>query len=307
MLSRRTFAIIVPLLLALVLTGCRARARQQEHATQTAEALVPPTETATPAPSPTSRPTNTPSPTATPTPRPYIVGIDPGHGGEDLGACHVDTEGRLVLTESEANLSIALYLRDELAARGIEVVLIRDGDYALNEEGKDINVDGTVDYVDELQARLDMINDADADLLLSIHQNAFYYGNALARDVGGTVTYYCDARPFYEESLRFAHLAQEAIVSALAEIGYESSDRGVRLDSELNAPGEPVKHLIVLGPATPRLERPSEMPGVLSETLFITDDQELQLLLDDDVRQRLAVAYADAIEAYFAGREQLTP
>jgi len=308
-MSSRHRTVFVACLLVLVFAV--ASQTGSRHATPSPETLVgtgkSDIDPAQHAPSPTPRPTNMPVPTATPTPRPPVVGIDPGHGGEDLGACHVDAEGHLILTESEANLGIALHLRDELESRGIEVVLTRDGDYGLNEAGEDINLDGTVDYVDELQARLDVINEADVDLLLSIHQNAFYYGSALARDVGGTVTYFCDARRFSDESLRFAGLVQEAIVSALAGIGYDSPDRGVRVDSELNDPDEPVKHLIVLGPETPRLQRPSQMPGVLSETLFITHDEEVQLLHDDAVRQRLAVAYADAIQAYLQGLDRLTP
>jgi len=264
-----------------------------------------------PSPFPSARPSSNSSPTpgatppiptaagiGMPTPKGPLVAIDPGHGGEDLGACHVDTRGRLLVTESELNLAIALLLRDELEARGIRVLLTRTGDYALNADEVDVNADGVVDYRDELQARVDLVNEQGAELLLSIHQNAYERSPGVpARDVGGTITYYCAARPFAEENLRFARTVHRAVVDALAEVGYKTQDRGVRSDEELSA-SNPAEHLILLGPESPRIARPSQMVGVLSEALFVSHDEEVRLLMNPDVQARLARAYADAIVEY---------
>ena len=203
-------------------------------------------------------------------------------------------------SESEVTLTLGLLTRDLLEARGFRVYLIRDADYALNPELLDVNEDGQVDHVDEMQARVDAVNALDADLLLSIHLNAFYWDTGVpAEDVGGSVTFYCAARPFGEDSLRFAQLVQRAVVAAFSAHGYEIFDRGVERDLVLQVEGEPGSHLILLGPKTDRIVRPSLVRGVLSEPLFLTNSQEAELARDLVMQERLARAYADAISAYF--------
>ncbi|HUS79981.1 MAG TPA: N-acetylmuramoyl-L-alanine amidase [Armatimonadota bacterium] len=297
-------ALLGGLLAALLLaTGCRADARAVPTDPPPAATTLPDPPPAAAA-LPTPLPTATPAPTATPTPQPSptvrtpLVVIDPGHGGEDWGACHVDRQGQLTLTEKEVNLAIALHTRDALEARGVRVYLMRDTDRAMNEKGEDVNGDGIVDPRDEVQLRVDIANEVVGNLLLSIHQNAFYYrSGVLARDIGGTVTYYCGDRPFSDRNLRFAELVQEHSVAALQELGYDVWDRGVRLDSELSDGGE-VQHLILLGPLTDRIVRTSQMPGALAESLFMSNDEEAALLADDAVRKRLGQAYAEAVIAY---------
>lgn len=249
--------------------------------------------TATPVPSPSC----TPPPTPTPTPPAPLIAVDAGHGGRDLGARHFDARGEMDYHESTVNLDLALLVRDALLRRGFRVLLVRDGDYLLNDWDEDTNGDGTIDWADDLQTRIDLVNAQGADLLLSIHQNAFYYrSGADSSDVGGTITYYCGDRPFSDESLRFAWLVQEALVATFREeLGHDVDDRGVEDDVALGA------HLILLGPESERTARPSEMPGVLSETMFITHRREGMLARDPEALRALAEAYANAVEAYFAG------
>jgi len=265
--------------------------------TPTVEPSVTPTRTSTPQPSATPSPR--PSATPTATPPPLRVAIDPGHGGRDLGARHFDDEGHLDFCESEVNLAIALRLRELLLAEGFEVVMTRDDDYGLNPERKDLSGDGVVDHVDELQARLDLVNKTQADVLLSIHQNAFYWESGEpANDVGGTITFYCADRAFGEANLLLAALVHQEVLAAFAELGYDINDRGVEDDKELEVPGDGGKHLILLGPESDRSVRPSQMPGVLSETLFITHAKEAMLARDPAALDRLAEAYARAMIAF---------
>ncbi|MHB0858834.1 MAG: N-acetylmuramoyl-L-alanine amidase family protein [Anaerolineae bacterium] len=264
-----------------------------------AATLVSPTQTAIATPRPTIIRTVTPSPSPTATPYLPLVAIDPGHGGVDIGAPHLTASGRMDFFESEVNLDLAMRIRDHLKDRPVRVLLVRETDRLLNEQWNDVNEDGRVDPLDDLQMRLDLVNEHEADLLLSIHQNAYYYASGRpAPDVGGTVTYYCADRPFADESLRFATLVQEHLVAAFADVGYETFDREVQDDLVLDDPREPGSHLIVLGPESERIVRPSQAPGALSETCFLTHSEEAKLIRNPKVLDRLALAYADAITAF---------
>ena len=257
-----------------------------------------PTRMATVTSTLTSTPTATPSPTCTPTSLPPLVAIDAGHGGRDFGGRHFDADGHMDLSEKEANLAIVLKIAGRVRSAGYRVLLTRDGDYRINSDQRlDLNEDGEVDSVDEVLARTELVNEAGADLLLSIHQNA-YYGED-AQDVAGTQTLYCADRPFSDDSYRFASLVHENLLTALRKVGYETRDRGVMCDADLKVPGAKGTYLILLGPQTERISIPSKMPGVLSETLFVTNDAEAELLQRADVLDALADAYARAVAAYF--------
>lgn len=297
---------IVLVLLGAMLLGCSTHIQAQATPQPTAAPLAtrplmaPPTRTPTAQPSPTPSPTRTAIAMPTTTPLPPLIVLDPGHGGIDLGARHFDANGHMDFHESEVNLDIALRVRDLLLARGYRVLLTRDGDYRLFDE-QDVNGDGEVTHIDEVQARIDLANEAGADLLLSIHQNAYERADGgYVGDVGGMVVYYCADRPFSERSALLAQLVHARILEAFGDLGHDVRDRGVWDDAILQEAGEPGKHIVLLGPESERTARPSEMPGVLSETLFITHDLEAQLARDPAALDRFALAYADAIDAYWA-------
>jgi N-acetylmuramoyl-L-alanine amidase len=320
------FRLGIPMLLLVVavclMAGCSLPTTSPTHVFTASQTVTVPialnTPSQAPSPHPTTLPSATPEPTSTsipptatpsptPSPMPPLIAIDAGHGGRDLGAVVVDSRGRLDLTESAVNLAIAMELWDQLLERGYRVFMVREGDYELNSDLLDVNGDGVVNYIDELQARVDAINEVGADLLLSIHQNAFYRPDGSPRpDVGGTVTFYCADRPFSADNLRFAQLVQAELVATFQELGHDAHDRGVRQDSELRTASNPEAHLILLGPKTERIARPSQMPGALSETLFLTHRVELTLVKEEAVLRRLALAYADAIDAYYASSDAAT-
>lgn len=83
--------------------------------------------------------------------------LDPGHGGADGGA--VSESG---IVEKNINLSISRCLRDFFEMSGYRVVMTRDDDNLLSEK-----------LHDDFEKRLSLYNSADADLVLSIHQNKF--------------------------------------------------------------------------------------------------------------------------------------
>lgn len=236
------------------------------------------------------------SPTAAPAPASHqgrpVIAIDPGHGGPEPGAVYRRPDGRVELIEKEVNLAIARFLADELRALGYEPVLTRTSDSAVNVPPLDRNGDGRIDGDDDLQARVDIANDAGASLLISVHNN----GSPDAR-TRGTSTWYCSAHPLGEESRLLAELVQEELVAGLRAAGYEEViDRGANDDPPLR---KPHGHLFLVGPQTPRVARASAMPGIVGESLYVTSDVESRLLATEPVQRAIAAAYARAVQRYF--------
>lgn len=92
--------------------------------------------------------------------RNVTIVLDPGHVGQtDKGGDW--KRGPTGLREAEANLRVALALREFLSTAGARVVLTREQDREL----------GLKD-AEDLQERAEIANRADADLFISLHHNA---------------------------------------------------------------------------------------------------------------------------------------
>ncbi len=301
--SKIKTVVLILLVLVFTLVGCN-----ETSSTATAEpidtvaALSSPVPTETPTLAPTQVPTEIPTatevpPTATPAPttRPAVVALDPGHGGIDYGARCFSVDGEYLLSEKDVTLPIAQKLQALLEADGYEVVMVRDDDYGLNDDWDEINGDGILDLADEMQARVDLINEANVDLILSIHGNAYENPDgSVATNVSGSTTYYCADREFGEQNRTFADLVHEYVLDGFASIDYDIVDFGSLEDYDTLG-----GYLILLGPQTDRIVRPSNAPGALDEPLFMTNPVEGLMMGEPEVQQMLAEAYFEAIKAYF--------
>lgn len=184
-----------------------------------------------------------------------IITIDPGHGGSDSGAV-----GHNGYTEKEGAFAISQKVASILNQSGAKVVMTRDSDvdvYGPNASARN-----------ELQARVDVGNNANSDIFVSIHCNAFV--NPVAN---GTQTFY------YGSSYQGQRLAQSIQEKMIEANGLR--DRGI---STCNF--YVVKH--------------SYMPAVLIETAFITNYDEEALLSDDEWQTTMAKAIAEGINEYFS-------
>ena len=184
-----------------------------------------------------------------------IITIDPGHGGSDSGA--VGPNG---YTEKEGAFAISQKVASILNQSGAKVVMTRDSDvdvYGPNSSARN-----------ELQARVDVGNNANSDIFVSIHCNAFVNPAA-----NGTQTFY------YGSSYQGQRLAQSIQEKMIEANGLR--DRGI---STCNF--YVVKH--------------SYMPAVLIETAFITNYDEEALLSDDEWQTTMAKAIAEGINEYFS-------
>lgn len=96
--------------------------------------------------------------------RQHCIVIDPGHGGEDGGA--VSCSG---LSESVYNLEISLKLNDLLNLLGYSTKMIRVSDISVYTKGETLSQK----KVSDLKERVQLINETENSLLLSIHQNHY--------------------------------------------------------------------------------------------------------------------------------------
>ena len=101
---------------------------------------------------------------ATSSPKPqYTIVIDAGHGGRDGGTVGKETG----VTESQLNLQYALELKSLCEQFGFDVVLTRstmDGLYDESAQNKKKS---------EMEKRKNIINNSGADIMISLHMNAF--------------------------------------------------------------------------------------------------------------------------------------
>lgn len=253
------------------------------------------TATAAPTAPPTLNPatlTATPTATSTSAPglaRPLTVTIDPGHGGDQVGASHIFPDGT-VLQEKALTLRVATRLHVLLQQAGLTVVQTRTTDSEVMPlDGQNINADGSVDLRDDLQARVDMANNAHSNLFVSMH----FDGDANPA-IKGTYVLYDPDRPFTSQSETLAQIMDTNLVQAMQAAGYSSDDHGPTPDTE-QLGGD---HYYLLGPESDTIARPSLMPAVICEPLFLTNDQDATALLSDAFVDDVAHGYANGITAY---------
>ncbi len=107
------------------------------------------------------------------------VVIDAGHGGNDPGKVGINNA-----LEKDINLQIALLLKAFLEAQDIEVIMTRETEDGLYDEG------ASNKKVQDMKRRIAIIEEAQPDLTVSIHQNS-YPEEAVH---GGQVFYYTGSK-----------------------------------------------------------------------------------------------------------------
>jgi N-acetylmuramoyl-L-alanine amidase len=261
-----------------------------------------------------------------PNPGAIVVAIDPGHGGcLDWGVPDPSERG-VELAEKTLTLEIAGRLRDRLTAEGIGVVMTRDGDDALAGDDypaldchgppwRDVNGDGMTGFGDdalpeatrtrdELQARLDLANLAQADALVSIHINSPSEGGQ-SIEIAFSETFYTDETPWGADvTARLAELVEAGVVDRLDSLAtYERGDRGTTAHN----------FYMVAPPLLEETEeRPNRwaqptrgglMPVVLAEVGSITLRAEHDLLSSAPGQDAVAAGLFDALATFFGERE----
>ena len=175
-----------------------------------------------------------------------VIVIDPGHGGRDSGAI----KGGVM--EKTLNLDIAIRLQTLLKARGIKVYMTRTTDRSVG-----------------LYSRSALANRINADLFISIHNNAGSRGDK------GTMTLYYPGSAKTDRGLAGRDIAK--LVQKELNVRLGSANLGLRSRPQL------------------AVLRTTKMPAVLAEVGYMSDKNELAKLKTATYRQKSAVALEKAI------------
>ncbi|MGG7622029.1 N-acetylmuramoyl-L-alanine amidase CwlD [Bacillus coreaensis] len=194
-----------------------------------------------------------------------IILLDPGHGGPDGGA---GEEGAL---EKDIALSVSKKLRDYLQEQGALVIMTR-------EEDKDLAEDGTRGYsrrkVEDLKKRLAMINESEANFFVSVHLNSIP-----SQKWSGAQTFYA---PQLKDNAKAAKFIQDEL-----RINLENTDRKAK----------PLSSVYIL--------KNAKKPGVLVEVGFLSNPTEKQILKTEEYQDKVAASIYKGMLRYFTNESEL--
>lgn len=194
-----------------------------------------------------------------------VILIDPGHGGVDGGA--VSKDG---LVEKDVTLMISKYLRDFLQESGAYVVMTRETDTDLAESQTNRL---SRRKAEDLMKRVQMIREKKANVVISIHLNAFPKSQ-----YSGAQTFY---HPSRDQNKRLASFIQQALIQQL-----ENTDR-------IPKPKEDVYLL-----------KESKVPTALVEVGFLSNPKETKLLRDEAYQRKVAASIYQGIIGYYSDQKE---
>ena len=190
--------------------------------------------------------------------------LDAGHGGIDPGALTKDKN----TAEKDVNLIIALKIRELLEASGALVILTREEDVSLYEESGNKTI--RQKYNENLKNRKKIIQESNADMFVSIHLNAFeqskYYG----------------AQTFYPKGKEDSIGLSKYIQGELKRVVDKTNNREVKARDDIY------------------LLKENEIPSVLIECGFLSNEKEAKLLVDKKYQEKLAWSIYVGIQKYFS-------
>lgn len=185
-------------------------------------------------------------------PEKKIVVIDPGHGGMDGGAIG---DGGVV--EKDINLAVALQLKELLSLAGYEVLLTRESDISLHDDG----VSGIREQKkSDIRNRLKIMEEYDGATVVMIHQNQFAESK------------YSGAQMFYGPVHPDSRLLAEQLQAAFRQLQPDN------------------KREIKPGTRDVYLLYNCKNPVVLVECGFISNPEECRKLQDPDYQHQVAFA-----------------
>lgn len=189
----------------------------------------------------------------------YTIVVDAGHGEPDGGA-----SSRNGIAEAGLNLEIALKVAEELEALGYEVILTRETEMNVADSDKQTPIRAM--KVSDINNRIKRVNESNADMLVSIHLNNFenpkYYG----------------WQTFYKKNSDVSKVIAENIQTGISN----------QIDRTNNRTALSITNI--------KLIDKSEIPAVIVECGFLSNEEDLRLLLTDEYKMQLVNGIVEGIE-----------
>lgn len=191
-----------------------------------------------------------------------VIVVDPGHGGIDPGVV-----GKNGLLEKDITLEVGKRLAANLGQAGSMVLMTRETDTDLSDS---TTLGAAAKKREDLERRMALANDNQADLYVSIHVNSFP-----SSDRRGAQTF---VQPGKENSMQ----ASQYIQDELARLLRNTTRRPVEVDYYIT--------------------RNTTMPAVIVEIGFLSNDAEAKLLEDPAYQGKVAWGIYAGVVKYFAGQ-----
>lgn len=180
--------------------------------------------------------------------------LDPGHGIPDGGAVSENNT-----TENTLNLQISQKVRAGLLKRGYNVIMTRDDLNGLDKNKRS-----------DMNMRLNIMKNTDADMFVSIHINKF------------SKPQYRGAEVLYSANFTQSTLLAQMIIDNIKKVDPTNQTRNIK---------EAEKSLFLMKNAT--------LPAVIVECGFLSNPEEEKLLKSSDYQQKIADAICSGIVDYY--------
>lgn len=275
----------------------------QEPAATSAPVEQAPVAATTPEPAAAAQSAVAAEPSGAAAARPKTIILDPGHGGDEIGAASA-IAGLPNLLEKDSNLAFAKRLRELLETDGYRVLMTRETDgrapgftrpdqAAISSAG---TPEGLTVSRSDLQARVDFANESRGDLFLSLHSN-----DSGSLDENGVEVWYCDDREVGQRNSIWAQIVLEHVLDALRGYGYPATNRGTKEDRYFRVRNGRNFHIFVLGPPNPEARHPraTMMPAALVENLFMRHARDQWVLRDPAAREAITQGMRQAVHRFF--------
>lgn len=189
-----------------------------------------------------------------------VIVVDCGHGENDPGKIGVND-----VLEKDINLKIGKLVEKRLKAKGYKVVMTRKEDKILAEDG------ATNRKVQDMKARVALINEEKPVLAVSVHQNSYHDPN-----VSG-------AQVFYYSHSKEGETAAKKMQGALLSVDPDNTRQAKANDSYY-------------------LLKRTEPPTIIVECGFLSNPSEAELLADKKYQKKIADAITDGVEKYLESK-----
>lgn len=189
----------------------------------------------------------------------YTIVVDAGHGNPDGGAT-----SKSGVSEAGINLEIALMLEDELDKLGYNVIMTRTTENNIADSDKQSSIREM--KVSDINNRVKIINESQADMVVSIHMNNFedpkYYG----------------WQTFYKKDSESSKILAENIQNGISN----------NIDRKNDRVALPITNVKIIDKA--------EIPAVIVECGFLSNTEDLRLLLTDEYKMQIVYGIIEGIE-----------